>query len=174
MTDTTVENYQERASRTLAKLGSNAIDGSHMIIGMLTEVEEMKEGVTNNDKVNIREEHGDCNWYIANTCNIYGLSFKTLHDKSLKQDYIKFSLGPLGDLHKRELAYGKEMDLSLLEAELVKFVKFLTLIAASYDFEYVESLGININKLYKRYPDKFSNEAALNRDLDEEYKTLTK
>jgi len=172
MTDTTVENYQERALRTLVRLGSNAIDGSHMVIGMLTEVEEMKEGVANTDKVNIREEHGDCNWYIANTCNIYGLNFKTLNEKSLKEDFTRFSLGPLADLHKKELAYGKDMDRSLLEQELVKFIKFLTLIAASYDFEYEDSLKININKLYKRYPEKFSNEAALNRDLDEEYKTL--
>jgi NTP pyrophosphatase (non-canonical NTP hydrolase) len=173
MTDTTIENYQERTMRTMTDLGSKEVDGAHMIIGMVTEVEEMKEGVFNKDKVNIREEHGDCNWYIANTCNIYDLDFKELYAKSLKQEFTKFSLGPLADLHKRELAYGKEMDVDLLEKELVKFVKFLSLIAASYDFEYEESLQININKLYKRYPEKFSNEAALNRDLDEEYKTLT-
>ena len=172
MTNTTFENYQERASRTLALLGSNAIDGAHMVIGVTTELVEMTDGALLNDAVNVREEHGDCNWYIANECNIYNLNFKNLYERALVFDKSQFSLGRLADLHKRELAYGKVMDTVLLEEELVRLIRVLLSAAKKFSFSYEESLRINISKLYKRYPEKFSNEAALNRDLDAEYETL--
>lgn len=176
MTETTFENYQERAARTIARLGSNAADGAHMALGITTETEELKDALKVNDFVNAREEHGDTNWYIANECNIYGLDFEHLMidaKAGLLFDKIEpFELHNIVDLHKRELAYGKEMDVDALEAQLVILIQYLILVAERLEFSYEDSLKRNIDKLYKRYPDKFSQENALNRDLEEEHKTL--
>ena len=95
-----------------------------------------------------------------------------MYERALVFDKSQFSLGRLADLHKRELAYGKVMDTVLLEEELVRLIRVLLSAAKKFSFSYEESLRINISKLYKRYPEKFSNEAALNRDLDAEYETL--
>lgn len=173
MTETTIENYQERALRTLALLGSNAIDGSHMALGITTETEELKDALEAQDLINAREEHGDTNWYIANECNIYGLSFVDLYRRALSEPHKStFKLHNIVDLHKREFAYGKEMNVDSLKTELINLIKYLIWVGRYYGFEYEGSLQINIAKLYKRYPDKFAQEAAINRNLDEEYKTL--
>ena len=84
MTATNFKNYQERAHRTIALLNSQAIDGAHMALGITTEIGEMQEGIKNNDIVNIKEEHGDCNWYIANECNIYSFNFEHLYKVAKK------------------------------------------------------------------------------------------
>lgn len=173
MTETTLENYQERAARTISLLGSNAVDGAHMALGITTEVEEMKDAMINKDFVNIREEHGDCNWYIANECNTYKLNFKELYDEAKSSaSPFSFKLHNIVDLHKRELAYGKEMDITKLKIELISLIQYLVWVCNIFEFSYEESLVININKLYARYPEKFTQEAALNRDLDQEHEIL--
>lgn len=176
MTETTIKNYQKRAARTIARLKSNAVDGAHMALGITTEVQEMSEAIKKNDFVNIREEHGDTNWYVANECNIYGLDFNFLYETAREyldnNNWIAFKLHDIVDLHKKELAYGKEMDTDDLYMELLSLVQYLIEIAENFSFSYEESLQININKLYKRYPDKFTQDKALNRDLDAEHETL--
>lgn len=172
MNKTTIENYQERAARTMASLGTKAMDGMHMAAGFTTEIGEMNEGITYNDIVNIREENGDTYWYLANECNIYGLIFTELIEQAKTRRKKPFYLHNIVDLHKREFAYGKEIDLIKLEDELITIVQYLSKVEKDFKFTLEESLEKNIAKLYKRYPDKFTEEKALNRDLEAEYKTL--
>lgn len=173
MTETTFENYQERSARTIARKSCIADDGAHMALGITTEIGEMKDAILNNDFINIREEHGDTNWYIANECNIYGLSFKELYEEATKKAHeSNYKIHDIVDLHKREFAYGKEMDIDKLKAELIALIKYLIWTSRYFDFSYEESLVINIDKLYTRYPEKFTQEAAINRNLDAEYETL--
>jgi NTP pyrophosphatase (non-canonical NTP hydrolase) len=173
---TTIENYQDQAKRTMNDLGSNSVNGAHMALGITTEILEMEEGISNNDRVNTREEHGDINFYIANECSIYGLNFEDIlleaKTNSLMRKYEPFKLENIVDLHKRELAYAKKMDVNKLKVELVSLLTYLLHVSSGHDFSYEDSLHRNINKLYKRYPDKFTEEKALNRDLKAEYKTL--
>ena len=172
MTETTIFNYQDRAKRTLPDLGSKAANGAHMALGITTEIGEMIDGKKENDVVNVREEHGDANWYIANTCNIYELSFEEICIEAGSQDRHPFKLHDLVDLHKKELAYGKEIDPIEIEYCLICLVQYLMEIASNFKFTYNDSLNRNIQKLYKRYPEKFSEEKALNRDLEAEGETL--
>ena len=170
--ETTIENYQEQALRTMASLGTKAMDGMHMAAGFTTEIGEMNEGIAYNDIVNIREEHGDTYFYIANECSTYGLIFTDLIEQAKTRRKKPFYLHNIVDLHKREFAYGKEMDLIKLEDELITMIQYLSKVEKDFKFTIEESLVINIKKLYKRYPDKFTEEKALNRDLEAEYKTL--
>ena len=85
---------------------------------------------------------------------------------------LEFNLHDIVDLHKREWVYGKAMDKRLLYIELQALMQHLVEIAYLRGFDFEESLKINIAKLYKRYPDKYSHEDALNRDLDAEAEIL--
>lgn len=102
------------------KFTPEQIEYIHTALGLISEAGEIIEEVLNSaitqrpiDKINMVEELGDVNWYVA-----------------------------------------------------------LGLRAAESTFE--EAQTININKLKDRYPDKFSSEQALNRDLEKERKTLEK
>jgi len=171
MNKTTIENYQERALRTMVSLGSKAIDGAHMALGLTTEYIELEDGINKDDLPNIREEHGDILWYVANECTIYKLSFKSICKKAINSGGV-FKLGDIVDLHKRELAYGKEIDANVLEELIIEAVAWLIFVAESYNFTFESSLERNIDKLIQRFPDKFTQEAALTRDLDKERKIL--
>lgn len=110
--------YQEQAKRTLKSLGSVEKDAIHMLLGLCSEVGELQDAYKKHlaygnklDIVNVLEEIGDIRWYLANFCNIIGVT----------------------------------------EADIE---------------------GININKLKKRYPEKFTNELANNRDLEAEREVL--
>ncbi len=136
----------------------------------------MKDAIKNKDLINTREEHGDTNWYIANECNIYGLDFLSLYDIAKEyldsNNIIEFKLHDLVDLHKRELAYGKDIDRDDLFDELLGLTQYLIIEAETNGFSYEDSLQRNIAKLYKRYPEKFTQDNALNRDLQSEHETL--
>ena len=113
-----VKEYQQKASRTLASLGSSLNDDIHMVLGMQTESAELsdvfKKKLAYNkevDWVNAKEEIGDLMWYIANFCN--------LHDWDLR-----------------------------------------------------EIMDTNIRKLEARYPEKFTEEGAINRNLVTERQIL--
>lgn len=177
MTETTLSNYQKRAARTVNWLGSKAADGAHMALGITTELEELADAIKNNDFVNIREEHGDINWYVANECNIYEeLDYVSLYETAMEYIYrnniIQFKLCDLVDLHKREFAYGKEINVEDLFDELLALMQYLILTAKEHGFDFEGSLKINIDKLYQRFPDKFNQGDAINRDLKAEGEIL--
>lgn len=80
--------------------------------------------------------------------------------------------GELQDQVKKHLIYGKRLDMTNVMEEIgdVLWYCALTLDAAGFTFE--ECMRTNIDKLRKRFPDKFTQEQALNRDLDAERKAL--
>ena len=169
----TIANYQEFAGRTMASLGYLAVDGAHMALGFTTEVGELDEAMQKNDLINAREEHGDTLWYFANTCTLYGLSFeKTIQTARDEKVLGEFKLHNLVDLFKRELAYKKEMNLISLQTELVLLAQSLMGVEEYFGFSLEDSLQRNIDKLFVRFPDKFNETNALERNLDVEYKVL--
>ena len=82
--------------------------------------------------------------------------------------------GELQDALKKHLIYGKPLDAVNLMEECgdVLWYVALTLDAAGYSME--EAMERNIAKLRRRFPDQFSQEAALVRDLDAERAALEK
>lgn len=83
-------------------------------------------------------------------------------------------VGELMDAYKKAIAYGQELDLTNVIEELgdIKFYisNFCTLLNINEDVVGQK----NIDKLIARYPDKFSNENAENRDLKKEREILEK
>lgn len=81
-------------------------------------------------------------------------------------------VGELQDAVKKHLIYSKPLDMVNVMEECgdVLWYVALTLHAADYTFE--DCMQRNIDKLRKRFPDKFTSELANNRDLDAERSAL--
>ena len=76
------------------------------------------------------------------------------------------------DTFKKTLAYGKPLDIINLAEELGDLLWYIAGFCDINDFDFEEILEANIKKLLIRYPNKFSKEDALNRDLEKERRSL--
>lgn len=147
----------------------------HCAIGLCTEVGEFQENLTHNrDKINLYEEVGDLLWYCAigfNTLDFNNeliLSCKACEQTLEKaRDNLVMDVGMLQGIIKRSLFYGKPLDESGILQLLVYIWNNCAMIT---DLEPI--MEKNIAKLRARYPEKFTNEHALNRDLEKELEAL--
>lgn len=174
----TLKDYQYYAIRTMANLGDIKKDLSHMALGLGGELSEIFEAKT---LVNKLEEIGDQFWYLACYCTIRGISMEDITSDIIKRrvdlDEIFISIvcniSKLQDVVKKYTVYNKEID-ERIELMLLKDI-YIDLI--SYGCLYEESslsnvLQKNIDKLRVRYPEKYQDNLAVNRNLDAEYKAL--
>jgi len=81
-------------------------------------------------------------------------------------------VGELQDTIKKFVAYGKAIDRTNIKEELGDILWYHARMCDLFGFSYEEVMETNINKLKKRYGDKFTEHAALNRNLEEERKIL--
>jgi len=80
--------------------------------------------------------------------------------------------GEIIDSLKKHIFYGKTLDKVNLVEEIGDTLWYIAILADELNMSIEDIMEININKLRKRYPEKFTQEAALNRDLDAERKVL--
>ncbi len=71
--------------------------------------------------------------------------------------------GELGDLIKKEVFHGHERDVDKVKKELGDVLHYAAGIATLYGFTLEEAAVQNIEKLRKRYPNGFSEEASRKR-----------
>ena len=76
------------------------------------------------------------------------------------------------DAMKKFIFYGRPLDLVNLLEEHGDIFWYAAILADAVGFTFEESMEKNINKLRARYPEKFTQDNALNRDLATERKTL--
>jgi len=171
-----LKEYQKQAKRTLAQLGDPKLDLCHMVLGIMSEQNELESAILNKDEVNIKEEIADHFWYIANYC--------TLREFELTEELVTggdclfgtvYNISKLHDLVKKYIAYNKAIDRNK-EYELIQNISTCLSNDLIYNIKGTvnlkEILEQNINKLKVRFPEKFNQEQAINRDLESEYKTL--
>ena len=177
--DVTNENYQKLANRTFNKLRTKVDDTVHMVLGIVGEVGEYNDAILNIDIKNQREELGDILWYIANSCEIWGLNYNKLLSCSIDThlEYDKdLDMYNLVDFTKRSFAYGKKLDKRLLEDYLINTIRFVYNETywrkGNEGFGMLNLMQINIDKLRIRFKDKFTTNEVLNRDLESEHKVL--
>jgi NTP pyrophosphatase (non-canonical NTP hydrolase) len=77
-------------------------------------------------------------------------------------------LGELTNNFKKNLAYGTPVDLINIQEELGDILWYFVGYCDFHNFDIEEIMEKNISKLSVRYPKKYSNFKATNRDLDEE------
>jgi len=168
----------------------------HTRLGIVSEIEELIIAIQKKDTVNIGEELGDMLWYIANDltiCKASGFLDSTNYEKFTKTKFgkpmstdggymveegfpwlssITKNSSALCDDVKKYLAYGKSMDLSKYIKNIDYLLGAVNNTAMSFDVNLEEYMDKNTAKLMGRYPEKFTEEAAINRDTDNERKIL--
>jgi hypothetical protein len=191
------KNFKKNVTRTLPDLGGDKINYAHMIMGIFSELNELEDAIDNYDYINISEEASDCLWYLAGYDNIRKTSLfvlteilvkeKTYYDKLLLTARLFLRLKPqkeLANLYKstsvfcdfvkKNIAYNREID---LKTELLLYGNVVSSVVDIFDYYGIDiysSMENVINKLKVRFPDKFTDEYALSRNLELERKELEK
>lgn len=80
--------------------------------------------------------------------------------------------GELQDQLKRHLVYGKELDIVNLKEELGDLMWYCALALDEIGSSFDEVMAMNIAKLRARYPAGFTEDKALNRDVESERKVM--
>lgn len=166
--------YIEQATRTesidLFKVDNPRL--LHAAIGAVTEVTEL---LLATDDVNVKEEMGDICWYVAIACDELGIGFEdflVLADgERVEDDPYKAMLGGAGDALdtvKRSLFYGIELDEAKFGQHFGTMLAALRILARDEGYDMTDLQAANIAKLSSRYPEKFTTEAAINRDVEAE------
>ncbi len=173
-----IKEYQEQAKRTCVDLGEEK-NRQHMLMGIISEIGEITDAYKKElaygkqfDRVNLKEECSDVSWYIVNwaTFNNIDLINPTSNARMLSwiaEDVSNCEVDYLIDF----IFIG--LDLSKPQLMLDRWYTICIKLGLS-DEEFYQGLSNNINKLKVRFPDKFTNEAALNRNLDAERTQLEK
>jgi NTP pyrophosphatase (non-canonical NTP hydrolase) len=85
---------------------------------------------------------------------------------------MQTEVAEIADVCKKNIAYGKELDLVNVKEELGDVMWYIANLCNFHGWDLRDILVINISKLKIRYPEKFTTENALNRDLISERKAL--
>ena len=80
--------------------------------------------------------------------------------------------GELVDAFKRFVFYGKPIDKVNIKEEIGDLFWYLAILCHAHGLNFEEVMAANIDKLRKRYPQKFIEEKALLRDLEGERQVL--
>ena len=158
-----------------------AADRIHMAAGVVSETHEL---LTAKDRINVSEELADKCWYLSGLLflnnnrqvnHLFDFKFEENFDGRLP--YWNSLLAKLSGLNhliidsaKKELAYNKNNQIT---DEVIK--EYLILIQEFADLFKIDmniALANNINKLYVRFPDKFTQENAIFRNIEAERKVL--
>jgi NTP pyrophosphatase (non-canonical NTP hydrolase) len=168
--------YQLKSKRTCASLGSLELDLAHMVLGINTEILELEEAIKLRDFVNISEECIDIFWYVSNYCTFRGLNLEDFigdnRFKSVTIENLYKQTSILQDLIKKYVAYKKEIDPQIEGFCLMEILYVCRMFLQNYNLDLSTSLNNNIEKLKQRFPEKFSEEQAINRDSKAERKIL--
>ena len=167
----TIQEYQLLAKRTCNDLGSLEKNLEHMHLGIISEFGELADAYKKHlaygkplDMVNVSEEIADIVWYIANEATFMGVRLANLTD-------VGYSEGFISDLIElTRLCCAASYPHSFKFTHIKSFALSLGLSEA----DFYKALENNIEKLKVRYPEKFTTENALNRDIEAERKVLEK
>ena len=177
-----IKQFKEECKRTCASLGNDKLDLSHMILGMVSELEELDESLVIKDIVNTGEEIADIYWYLMNY-----ISFRELDIELEQSNYnsyrldshtlvygLSITVSKLSDLTKKYIAYGRGINEVEEEELILEIDKYLQAILLRKGLDLGNILQNNIDKLKIRFPEKFNENEANNRNLTKERKELEK
>ena len=81
---------------------------------------------------------------------------------------MQTEVAEIADVYKKHIASRKELDLVNIKEELGDTMFYIANMCNLHGWDLRDILQTNIDKLKTRYPDKFTNELAINRNLDAE------
>jgi hypothetical protein len=168
--------------RLAAIAGTVRIRLLHSALGMASEIGEYIEADNKNDHINLIEELGDMMWYWAIAVDALGLHPDRVYrqgemalapvasttKKAVENDLFS-TIGDWCDIVKKHTFYNRVLDIQVAHSFLALICRHicdLHILANRQTFE--KTLERNIAKLRARYPEKFTTECALERDLTTE------
>lgn len=162
--------YQTLARRTESFIGDIDYRLDHACKGLVTESIELFAA---DDDANEVEELGDILWYLDLGCaalgiNLSDLNFDRIPTDRKDIDYILIAVGDFTDILKREKFYRASQNADGVKECFSRILAHIISICTEKGYELVDVMEKNIEKLAKRYPDKYSDELATNRDLEKE------
>lgn len=104
---------------------------------------------------------------------LYGRESKTLDNIHMVLG-MQTEVAELSDVFKKHLAYNKPIDWVNVEEEVADAMWYIVNFCRINNIDLDRILQNNIDKLRKRFPDKFTEEAAINRDTTAERVELEK
>lgn len=138
-----------------------------------------KKVKSNDTKLKKREtmEHEE---YIENVLKTESSDFSKIRERLDEKKIrilhailgISTEAGELEDQLKKHLYYGKDLDVINIEEEIGDLNWYMAILIDALGLNFEKILIKNIEKLKKRYGEKFSQEKAINRNLEDERKVL--
>lgn len=119
--------------------------------------------------------------YVQNVLRSESPVTSQLRDRLQNEDTIRLLHAAMGmateageflDMLKKHIFYGKPMDFVNAKEEVGDQMWYAGLAIDVLKTTFDEVLTVNIDKLKARYPEKFTEEAAINRDLTTERNIL--
>ena len=157
-----MNNYIQLAMRTNSPtVGTYNVppDILHAALGLADEIQEYSDAP---DAVNLIEELSDLCWFTALACN----ASDTVMDYSCKSPPSLYeSVNAYISMIKRWYAYGKVPTHAETANALYHVASAIRLECEGWGYAIDDVMEIGINKLSIRYPDKFTPENAINRDI---------
>jgi NTP pyrophosphatase (non-canonical NTP hydrolase) len=113
---------------------------------------------------------------LKDYCNNTERTRSQLNNKQLDNIHMALGLvteaGELADVFKKNLAYNKPIDWTNVQEEIGDLLWYISGLCNINGFDLEEILQNNIDKLRARYPEKFDEDKAINRNLHDERKIL--
>ncbi len=173
--------YQDLAMRTAKKMDTMRDQLLHGALGCCTEPGELAlttaayaADANALDMKNVVEELGDGMWFAAYVADAMGTN---LHDVTNQYQHEPIATDSIGELVLRYCAAGSDIG-TLVKAyafynkpfaneqllnNLSRYVNLSGQICSAFGLVGVDVLKANIEKLTKRYPEKYSDQAAIAR-----------
>lgn len=188
---TTRQDYVVGAQRTLKRMPNHQMDHIHMQMGCMTEIGEMINSYKIHhiygkpfDAVNLNEEFGDTAWYIANDNVLWCTNEQEVRMAIYDPHELVYTLRRL------ETDWPLLLNQSGIDVIVNGWMDFIGdfvnhkhwnhermwtnffILGLQMGVDIPLALTRNIEKLQARYPDKYTDFAALNRNLDNERSIL--
>lgn len=174
-----LQEYIKQSERTLNNLGKQ-LNVLHASLGLSTELGELLDIYKRNifykktlDLVHIKEELGDIMWYLAILYREFDINQENEIINTITKDIVDSQKIQMLT-NKINLLVVQLNNLELLNSDHIRRIKYfvpkvyeyIIIFCEIYKFNIEDVMNTNINKLKARFPDKFNEFNALNRDLD--------
>jgi hypothetical protein len=163
----------------------------HAVYGIVGEVAELVADFQDHClHETVKDELGDVCWYMALLLHHHNLNFDnyaTGEDKKMianspganwgEDGWVIMKMvrhaGAILERIKKRDAYGKEMCWDDISKHFIWLHSCIVRLASNHSIPCTEIMGANIAKLRARFPEKFSEERAINRDREEESRAVS-
>lgn len=142
----------------------------HGLLGIIGEMGELEEAIGRVNRAEVVKEFGDIWWYVAALCRGARWSFddfvtdvvvSVAEEEEVQRERISLRVNGISEPYKKWIFYGKQIDNEELLNAAIKVMVNATRAAMLLGVTIAEAQAFNIEKLRKRYPDKFDEAAAV-------------